>query len=523
MLLCSPALLFLAEPDLATILTLSLNELSTRALGRRVEHVRDDPSVPLCVKLEGAVLRTGTTAELALTLIRRHPLMLFALLGWMFLGASGFRERVAAHAALDPAHLPYRKPLLAFLRREAAAGRRIILVARARPEVARAVANHLGVISDIVEIDHDAAEPGEAIAKKLCAQFGTGDFDYAGFGPSDIPVWRTARRSVIVAPSPRLLKDRIWNSQTADIVCPDDRGTGRYVDALHPGRWIKNLLIFLPLLNAANRNDPHFLVKAYLLFCAYCLIASAGYILNDIADLTADRRHVTKRRRVLALGRLSIPRGAVWSLALMVAGFGAAAFLSPFLAGWMALYLALSLSYSFWIKKTLLFDILALTGLYLHRVLTGAILASSLPSLWQMLFAGFFFFSLAALTRYGELKGARFSGTRHATRASAYRRGDLDLLASFGLASGYMSAFILAIYVVTPEAHALFRSPEALWNLWPLLIYWVSRVWIEARRGHVPEGPILFALDDRMSFLLALGATAVVMVALFVKLPLFVL
>ena len=506
---------------MATILTLSLNDLSTRALGRRVEHVRDDPNVPLCVKLEGAVLRTGTTAELALGLVRRQPLMLFMLLGWMFLGASSFRERVAAWAALDPASLAYRRPFIAFLRREVAAGRKIILVARARPEIARAIANHLGVISDIIEVDPDAAEPGESLARILCARFGSGDFDYAGFGPADIPVWRTARRSVIVAPSPRLLENRIWNSQTADILCPDDRSSGRYVDALRPGRWLKNLLIFLPLLEAANRNDSHFLVKSYLLFCAYCLIASAGYVLNDLIDLTADRNHVTKRKRVLAAGRLSIPRAAVLSSILLAVGFGLAAFLSPFLAAWMTVYLALSLSYSLWIKKTLILDTFALTGLYMHRILTGALLAASLPSLWQMMFAGFFFLSLAMLTRYGELKAARLSGTRRATRARAYRPGDLDLLAGFGLASGYLSAFVLAVYAITPEAHALFRSPEALWNLWPLLIYWISRVWIQARRGRVPEDPVLFALGDRVSFLVALGAILVILVALFVKLPLY--
>src|SRR5262249_52419055 len=160
--------------------------------------------------------------------------------------------------------------------------------------------------------------------------------------------------------------------QTADILCPDDRSSGRYVDALHPGRWVKNLLIFLPLLEAANRNDLHFLVKSYLLFCAYCLIASAGYVLNDLIDLVADRRHITKRKRVLAAGRLPIPRAAALSSVLLAAGFGLAAFLSPFLAAWMTVYLALSLSYSLWIKKTLILDTFALTGLYMHRVLAGA-------------------------------------------------------------------------------------------------------------------------------------------------------
>jgi 4-hydroxybenzoate polyprenyltransferase len=443
--------------------------------------------------------------------------MLFVLLRWLFLGTDEFRERVARHAAFNPAGLPYRRPFLAFLHREISAGRNIILVARAGSGVTRAIANHLGLFSDIVEIDHDGSP--ELIAKRLCARFGTGDFDYAGSGPADIPVWRTARRAVIVAPSPRLLKHRIWNSQVADILCPDDHGTGRYIDALRPGRWIKNLLIFLPLLDAVNRANAHFTVTAYLAFCAYCLIASAGYVANDLADLMADRRHATKRRRVLASGRLSIKGSAIMMCGLLLAGFGLSLFLSPLLAGWMAVYLALSLSYSFWIKKTLIIDTFLITALYMHRILTGCILAAMAPSLWEILFTGFFFFGLAMLGRYGELQAGRRSAVKAPTRAIGYRAGDLDLLASFGLAGGYLSALILILYTLTPEAHALFRSPIALWNLLPLQIYWVSRIWVFARRGRIPDDPVLFVLEDPVSLCIALATVGIVLTALFVKLP----
>ncbi len=505
---------------MATILTLSLNDLSTKALGRRVEHVRDDPSIPLCVKLEGAVLRTGTTAELALALVRRRPLMLFALLAWIFSGREEFRSRVAEVAALDPASLPYRWAFLAFLRREEAAGRKIILVTRAKPAIARAIANHLGLFSDIVEIEQDEAPEGETVARQLCARFGSGDFDYAGFGPVDIPVWRTARRSVIVAPSPRLLKSHIWNSQAADILCPDDRGSGRYVNALRPGRWIKNLLIFIPFPALASRADLHLVVTAYLAFCAYCLVASAGYVANDLIDLMADRRHLTKHRRVFASGRLSITRGVFLFGGLAAAGIGLSLFLSPLLAGWMGLYLALSLNYSLWIKKTLIVDTFVLTAFYMHRILTGFIVAAATPSFPLLLFTGFFFLGLAMLARYGELRGTWLSGAKMATRATAYRPGDLDILASFGLAGGYLSVLILALYPLTTQAHAAFRSPQALWMLCPLLLYWFGRIWVYARRGRIPDDPVLFVLSDSISGYIALACAGIVAVAAFAKLPL---
>jgi 4-hydroxybenzoate polyprenyltransferase len=511
----------LAEEDVATIHSLSLRDLSARAFGRRLEHVRDDPRIPLCVKLEGAVLRTGTTAELALALVRRRPLMLFALLGWIFLGAAEFRNRVAEQAAFDPAALPYRRPFLMFLRREAASGRNILLVTRARSGVARAIANHLGLFSDIIEIEHDEEPRGETIAKALCARFGSGDFDYAGNGHIDLPVWRTARRSVIVAPSRRLLENHIWNSQTADVLCPDDRVSGRYIDALHPGRWIKNLLIFIPLFDVANRNNVHFVVSAYLAFCAYCFVASAGYVANDLIDLRSDRKHITKHRRVFASGRASIARGIVLFFGLLSVGLGLALFLSPLLAGWMAVYLALSLSYSLWIKKTLIADTFVMTALTMHRVLTGSIVAGTTPTFWLLLFTGFLFFGLAMLARYGELKGSRLSGTRLATRAMAYRPGDLDILASFGLAGGYMSVLILALYVLTPDAQATFRSPQVLWILCPLLLFWIGRVWVYARRGRIPDDPILFALRDRVSGTVAVASVGIFCLAAFGTLPIY--
>ena len=508
-----------AETDVATIHSLSLHDLSAKAFGRRLEHVRDDPRIPLCVKLEGAILRTGTTAELAL--VRRRPFMVFALLGWLFLGAAEFRSRVAEQAAFDSAALPYRRPFLAFLRREAASGRNILLVTRAKSDVARAIANHLGLFSDIIEIEHDEMPRGETIAKALCARFGSGDFDYAGNGHIDLPVWRTTRRSIIVAPSPRLLENHIWNSQTADVLCPDDRVSGRYVDALHPGRWIKNLLIFIPLFDVANRNSAHFVVSAYLAFCAYCLVASAAYVANDLIDLRSDRKHIVKHRRVFASGRISIPRGILLFFGLSLAGTGLGLFLSPLLAGWLAVYLALSLSYSLWIKKTLIVDTFALTALTMHRVLAGFIIAGSAPTFWLLLFTGFLFFGLAMLTRYGELKASRLSGSRLATRASAYRPGDLDILASFGLAGGYMSVLILALYALTPEAHAAFRSPQALWILCPVLLYWIGRVWVYARRGRVPEDPILFAIRDPVSGYVALTSMAIFCLADFAVLPIY--
>jgi 4-hydroxybenzoate polyprenyltransferase len=303
-------------------------------------------------------------------------------------------------------------------------------------------------------------------------------------------------------------------------LCPDDWISGRYAEALHPSRWFKNLLIFLPLFDAANRIDMRFVVSIYLAFCAYCLVASSGYIANDLADLNADRRHALKHRRPFASGRLAVAKGLALSLGLAALGLGLGFFLSPFLAGWLCLYLALSLAYSMWIKKTLVLDVFALTALSMHRVLTGTIMMGAAPSFWLVLFSGFLFFGLAVLGRYGELKSTRLWARRRATRALAYRSGDLDVLASFGLASGYLSVAILALFVLTADAHASFRTPEMLWLICPLLLYWIGRVWIFARRGKVPEDPLQFAIRDKPSIYVVAAALALLSVAVFLAVPL---
>lgn len=234
----------------------------------------------------------------------------------------------------------------------------------------------------------------------------------------------------------------------------------------------------------------------------------------------ADRRHLTKHRRVFASGRLSITRGVFLFGGLAAAGIGLSLFLSPLLAGWMGLYLALSLNYSLWIKKTLIVDTFVLTAFYMHRILAGFIVAAATPSFPLLLFTGFFFLGLAMLARYGELRGTWLSGAKMATRATAYRPGDLDILASFGLAGGYLSVLILALYPLTTQAHAAFRSPQALWMLCPLLLYWFGRIWVYARRGRIPDDPVLFVLSDSISGYIALACAGIVAVAAFAKLPL---
>lgn len=280
------------------------------------------------------------------------------------------------------------------------------------------------------------------------------------------------------------------------------------VRALRLHQWSKNVLVFLPVLGAHRVSDPQALGAAALAFVAFGLTASAAYVVNDVLDVEADRRHPTKRRRPFASGRLR----ARAALALVPALLGAAALAAlrlPLAFSALAgAYFLATVAYSVALKRVPLVDVLVLGSLYTARVYAGA-LATGIPvSEWLASFSMFLFVSLAFLKRAAELVGAEAPARR------GYVAGDREALFGMGIAAGYASVVVLALYVSSHEIRRLYPSPAWLWALCPLVLYWVSHLWLRARRGEVKDDPIVFALTDRVTWVVGvLGAIAVVAAA----------
>jgi len=272
------------------------------------------------------------------------------------------------------------------------------------------------------------------------------------------------------------------------------------IRALRPVQWLKNALLLVPLLLVHRAGEPDLLARALVAALLFCAAASAGYLLNDLLDAAADRQHPRKRHRPLASGELA-PAGAA-RLALGLAGgaVGLGTRLGTPFAGMIALYLLLAGAYSAVLKRIAVVDVLVLAGLYTHRVLAGGVATGVPVSPWLLVFCLFFFTSLALAKRSVELRGLR---GRELARipGRGYASGDLGLLEAAGLASGYLAVLVIGLYVNFDAARALYRSPELLWGICPVMLFWVTRVWLLVRREALHDDPLVFAVRDRTSYL----------------------
>jgi 4-hydroxybenzoate polyprenyltransferase len=282
--------------------------------------------------------------------------------------------------------------------------------------------------------------------------------------------------------------------------------------ALRVRQWVKNLLVFVPVMLDHQLFNLPLVLRAGAAFGAFCLAASGGYILNDLLDLEADRRHPDKRRRPFAAGELSRGLGR----ALVPLLYGAALLLAFLIPTWrflalLLLYVMLTTAYSAYLKRIAVLDVLLLAWLYTLRVLAG-VAATGVPlSPWLLAFSMFLFLSLAFLKRYGEVGGLEGSAEEAVVRRG-YLLGDREWLGSMGGASGYLSVMVLALYISSEQVVALYRTPTALWLICPLLLFWISRMWLLAYRGRLHEDPIVAAARDPLSYVVG-ALVGVVLVA----------
>jgi 4-hydroxybenzoate polyprenyltransferase len=269
--------------------------------------------------------------------------------------------------------------------------------------------------------------------------------------------------------------------------------------ALRVHQWVKNLLVFVPVL-LDHRLQLPVLAKAGLAFAAFCCAASGGYVLNDLLDLEADRKHSVKRHRPFAANLLSRSFGVVLVPLLFAAALLCSLWLSPRFLALLGLYLVLTTAYSVYLKRVAVLDVILLAGLYTLRVLAGVAASNVRFSTWLLAFSMFLFLSLAFLKRYAELRELPAAADGLARRG--YIRGDREWLGSMGGSSGYLSVLVLALYISSEQVVALYGTPLLLWLICPLLLFWVSRMWMLGHRGLMNQDPIVAAVRDPASYVI---------------------
>lgn len=466
---------------------------------------RDAP--PLCVDLDGTLLHTDLLAESLVSVVFRRPALLLRLPGWLAGGKANLKARLADHAIIDPAVLPYDDRVLAMLCRERANGRRLILATAADRRLADAVAAHLGLFDDVVASDGHRNLKGAAKAQALQEAVG-GPFSYAGNDVSDLDVWAAAESAVVVNASPALERKVCARHMVEEVIPPSGNRARALIKALRPHQWAKNILVFVPLVTANAMGDLAGWALALGAFLAFCATASGVYVLNDLSDLQADRAHPRKRRRPFASGALPVLTGLAAFPLLMMGGLALGWWLDilPIVAG----YALLSTLYTFRIKELPLVDVFTLAALYTIRLFAGGEATDHHVSLWLLGFSGFLFLGLALIKRVTEL--APLAGGGSLARRG-YLAGDLPVLRVMGVASTFVSCIVLALYVQSAEVASRYASPMVLWGLVPLLLFWQCRLWLSTERGHMHDDPIVYSARDWVSWIVAGGCLLLLLAA----------
>lgn len=464
----------------------------------------------IAVDLDGTLTLTDTLHESLLALLREKPLLMFALPFWLVGGPAVFKATVARHVELDVTTLPYNQPLIDWLKEERACGKQIVLCSAANKHVAQAVANHLQLFDDVIA--SDAVENIKSTNKRkvLDERFGVEGYDYVGNSSADIEVWAGAKHAIVVNAS-RAVHQKAAQVATVSQTFPSLGVTlSDWRRAFRVHQWLKNLLIFVPLLATHQLSNIQSLTTLTLAFISFSLCASSVYITNDLLDLESDRRHPRKRHRPFASAKLPIAIGVAVASILIVLSIALGMTVGTEFLIVLMLYLLLTSAYSLVLKRVVLVDCLTLAALYTLRIIAGAV-ALSLPlSFWLLAFSVFIFLSLALVKRYAELM-VQAEARESVAHGRGYSVSDASLLQAFGVSSGYISALIIPLYMRSQDVVSLYAQPTAIWFATPIVLFWVSWVWLKATRGEMHDDPIVFAVKDKVSLLVA-GLIAVVFV-----------
>jgi len=465
------------------------------------QHVQQKS--PLCVDLDGTLIKTDLLWESLLALLKQSPFSIFQLPFWLLKGKAAFKHEIARRVTLDASTLPYDQALVEFLANERRSGRELVLATASHESFARAVAAHLELFGE--RVFGSGASTNLKGARKvalLVERYGVRRFAYAGNSAADLPVWAEADEAIVVNASAGLVRRAQALTPVSRVFSKSVNWPKQVAKALRVHQWAKNVLVFIPVVASHQITNRTLLLQATIAFLSFSLSASAVYIINDCLDLASDRRHPRKKDRPFASGNLSIPFGLLLAAGCLVGGIGLAFALPSSFLLVLAGYLVLTTGYSFYLKQFVLLDVIVLAQLYTVRVYGGGAATGVAPSHWLLTFSLFLFLSLALVKRFTELRLTSQSAGKE-LHGRGYWVTDLEHVSSIGTASGLIAVLVLALYISSKEVLLLYTHAEVLWLVCPVMLYWISRIWMLAYRNCMDDDPVVFAVKDSKSYLMA--------------------
>ena len=456
--------------------------------------------LPLVVDLDGTLIRTDMLHESALRILRDKPLDVLFIPYWLSQGKAVLKRNLSNRTDFDPSSLPYNQELLDWLKQQRIQGRRLILCTATDHAIAQAISNYLGIFDEVMASDGTTNLAGKHKAQALVQRFGHAGFDYAGNSRADLAVWQYARQAIVVNASGKVTQRAGEICEVEHIFPSPSSSLSTWRRVLRVHQWMKNGLLFVPLLAAHQIANTEAWLALTLAFLSFSLCASSVYIVNDLLDLESDRQHPRKRNRPFASGLVPASVGVALAPLLLLGSFALAQYVGGHFILWLLFYFVLTCAYSWRLKSLMLLDCLTLAMLYTLRIVAGAAAMSMGLSFWLLAFSVFLFLSLAFVKRYAELEVQLLQGNQKA-HGRGYYTSDASLLQTMGITSGYAAVIVLAFYLNSEAVITLYKTPEIIWGTVPVMLFWISWMWMKAHRGEMHDDPLVFAVKDKASLL----------------------
>jgi 4-hydroxybenzoate polyprenyltransferase/phosphoserine phosphatase len=455
-------------------------------------------NIPLVVDLDGTLINTDMLHESCITLFKNSPISFLKASLAVTQGKAALKRNIASLIEFSPDKLPYNQALIDFIHTQKLLGRKIILCTASDQGLANAIAKHLNIFDEVLASDGKMNLSGSQKADQLLSQFGKGNFDYAGNSKVDLEVWKNCRKAIVVNASDATLREAKNISNVDEIIPPVKASLKTWMKLIRVHQWLKNLLLFVPLLAAHLIFDADAWIKLIIAFLSFSLCASTVYLANDLLDLESDRSHPRKKNRPFASGAIPIYKGILLAPFLFIISFFLASLVNHSFMIWLGVYFLITCAYSIGIKKMVLVDCLTLALLYTLRIIAGTVSVELNFSFWLLAFSIFLFLSLAFIKRYAELEVQMNSGN-HKIYGRGYLVSDASLIQSLGITAGFAAVIVLSLYINSDTIQLLYPNPEVVWGVVPIMLFWISWMWMQAHRGLMHDDPLIFAVKNKPS------------------------
>jgi 4-hydroxybenzoate polyprenyltransferase len=460
-------------------------------------HLEKD--IPICVDLDKTLSKTDTLQEAIISLIKENPFNIFFFFFWFSKGLVNFKNEVFTKANINVELLPFNYELIEYLKQLKSNGNKIYLVTASVQFLADQISNAIPIFEE--SFGTGLSNNLKGINKKnfLNEKFGEGRYIYVGDSKADLKVWNSAKGAIVIGSHSFVKKVQnitkvycSFNSSNLNFI--------KIIKAIRVYQWVKNILLFLPLLLAHKLNQSEPIINVILGFLSFSLISSSVYVFNDLLDLENDRVHPKKRFRPFASGDISSFQGIFIGIVLILCSFVIGYQINNKFLFVLASYFVISNLYSLKLKQEPIIDILIIAGLFTIRMYAGSIAADAYISTWFLAFSLFLFLSLASVKRYNEIL-QNIMVNKEKVFGRGYSANDNVFVLALGIGAGLITVLIYLLYVNSSQVSSLYTNSSVLILNTPLLLYWNLRLWHQTNNGKMSDDPIIFTIKDKVSYI----------------------